>query len=61
LDVAVYIDFLLVSIPPTFQMVTVNDKSSNSTKVFTVSNRLALTGSKNYAKDSLLAIHSKSG
>ncbi len=52
-------NFLLVSIPLTFHMVTSVTTSSNSTKVSTVSNRLAITGSTNYAKDSLLAISFK--
>jgi hypothetical protein len=52
-------NFLLVSIPLAFQMVTGAATSSNSTKVSTVSNRLATTDSKNYVKDSLLAISFK--
>jgi hypothetical protein len=40
-------------------MVTGAATSSNSTKVSTVSNRLAITGLKNYTKDSLLAISFK--
>jgi hypothetical protein len=40
-------------------MVTGAATSSNSTKVSTVSNKLAITGSKNYAKDSLLAFSFK--
>jgi hypothetical protein len=52
-------NFLLVSIPLTFQMVTGAATSSNSTKVSMVSIRLAITGLKNYPKDSLLAISFK--
>jgi hypothetical protein len=52
-------NFLLVSIPLTFHMVTGAATSSHSTKVFMVSNRLAIPVSKNYAKDSLLAISFK--
>jgi hypothetical protein len=43
-------NFLLASIPLMFQMVTGTATSSNSEKVSTVSNRLAIIGSKNYAK-----------
>ncbi len=54
LDVPVYME-LPTGINPT----NVSDGVSNSTKVSTVSNKPAITGSKNYAKDSLLLLSFK--
>ncbi len=47
------------SIPQMFQMVTNANTSSNSKKVSLVSNKPAIIGLKNYAKDSLLTISFK--